>query len=310
MNTAALDIDQRINVQYPVASTRIYHGTCKTKAGSKGATWAHTIHVHRLLEPERAKTVQELSLADTTYGARLALNGNRLITANYSWHKNQDYAITSRRHYREDAASLLARRRDAEATRERDARTQVTRAPPRQHSVLYYVCRRRDSIAEGIRPATRTGAAAPPTTAAKAHTALTKTGSPWAIGLTADIRVALLQAQAEQGARHQMADATGEKLAISHRWAGGTLGRPKRQARPSARGTQRGTTRAQRHRVERMSSGDRPPGGRTSESDGVFRGSDGVEFDRSGHESFGSDPHAHTATIRYSLLLYHICNLI
>ena len=36
-----------------------------------------------------------------------------------------------------------------------------------------------------------------------------------------------------------MADATGEILAISHRWAGGTLGRPKRQARPSARGTQR-----------------------------------------------------------------------
>ena len=40
-------------------------------------------------------------------------------------------------------------------------------------------------------------------------------------------------------------------------------------------------TRAQRHRME-------PPGGRTSESDGVSPGSDGFGFDRSGHESFGS----------------------
>lgn len=39
-------------------------------------------------------------------------------------------------------------------------------------------------------------------------------------------------------------------------------------------------TRAQRHRMERMSSGDRLPGGRASESGGVFRGSDGFEFDR------------------------------
>ena len=37
-------------------------------------------------------------------------------------------------------------------------------------------------------------------------------------------------------------------------------------------------------------------GARASESYDVFRGSDGFEFDRSGHESFGSDPYAHKAT--------------
>ena len=110
-----------------------------------------------------------------------------------------------------------------EMPRLRDVGTQVTRAPPRQHNVLYYVCRRRDSVAEGIRPATQTATKAPPTTAEKAHKALTKAGSPWAIGLTTDIRVALLQAQTEQGPRHQMSDMTGKILTIHIRGLEGHL---------------------------------------------------------------------------------------
>ena len=43
--------------------------------------------------------------------------------------------------------------------------------------------------------------------------------------------------------------------------------------------------------MERMSSGDRPPQERASESDGVSRGSDGFGFDRSGYESISSSPH-------------------
>ena len=51
-----------------------------------GATWAHA--VHKLLEPERRqwKNFGRYYIR-RAYGARLALNGSRLITANYSWHK-------------------------------------------------------------------------------------------------------------------------------------------------------------------------------------------------------------------------------
>ena len=134
-----------------------------------GATWAHA--VHKLLEPERRqwKNFGRYYIR-RAYGARLALNGNRLITANYSWHKITQLPV----------GDITERMRQAflhagGMPRLRDAGTQVTRAPPRQHNILYYVCRRRDSVAEGIQPATHTKATAPPTTAVKAHAALTKT---------------------------------------------------------------------------------------------------------------------------------------
>ena len=61
--------------------------------------------------------------------------------------------------------------------------------------------------------------------------------------------------------------------------------------------------------MERMSPDDRPPGERASESDDVFRGSDGFEFDRSGHEYFGSDPYAHNATRYLTVPLRAVLNL-
>ena len=124
-----------------------------------GATWAYTIH--KLLEPEQRqwKNFGRYYIR-RAYGARLALNGNRLITANYSWHKITQLKV----------GEITEKMRQAflhagGMPRLRDAGTQVTRAPPRQHSVLYYVCRRRDSIVEGIGPATHTATKAPPTTA-------------------------------------------------------------------------------------------------------------------------------------------------
>ena len=93
-----------------------------------GATWAHAIH--RLLEPERRqwKNFGRYYIR-RAYGARLALNGHRLITANYSWHKITqlpDGDITERMRQ----AFLHA----GGMPRLRDAGTQVTRAPPRQHT--------------------------------------------------------------------------------------------------------------------------------------------------------------------------------
>ena len=49
--------------------------------------------------------------------------------------------------------------------------------------------------------------------------------------------------------------------------------------------------------MERLSPDGWPPGERVSESEGVFRGSDGFDFGRIGHESFGSDTDAHRSTV-------------
>ena len=169
---------------------------------------AHTIR--KLLEPQQRpwKNFARYYIRKR-YGKELAQDGTRMLTANYSWAKIATMP----------AGTITEKMRQAfihagKMPKLHAAGTSQMRAPPKEHRILYYVERHRDSVMEGIQAPREPKRSPPPTTAERVRKALLATGSPWAIELTTDKRVATIQAQQQmQGGKHS-SNPTGKIIAI------------------------------------------------------------------------------------------------